>query len=68
MERALPIYKMAEGTDPDALARSWLLAEPLAPAKRAVDTRKVVCNLDAVLWSPRMWPDDGASILVRDFC
>jgi hypothetical protein len=31
MERALPIYGMAEGANPDALVRSRLLAEPLAP-------------------------------------
>jgi dethiobiotin synthetase len=65
MERAFPIYGMAEGADPDALPRSWLLAEPLAPvyaaqrARRAVDAKKIVCEPDEVLWSPRMRPDDG---------
>jgi hypothetical protein len=55
MERALPIYEMAEGAEPDALARSRLVAEPLAPsyaatrAKRAVDTRKVVCDPEKVM-------------------
>jgi hypothetical protein len=70
MERVLPIYEMAEGTDLDALVRSQLRAEPLAPsyAKRAVDTRKVVCDFNKLLWSPWMRPDDGAIVLVRDFC
>jgi hypothetical protein len=73
MERALPIYEMAEGAEPDALARSRLVAEPLAPsyaatrAKRAVDTRKVVCDPEKVMWSPQMRPDDGAIVLVRNF-
>jgi hypothetical protein len=64
MERALQINKMAEGADSDALAGSQLVAEPLAPlykmqrAKRAVDTQKMVCDPDDVLWSPRMRPDD----------
>jgi hypothetical protein len=30
MERALRIYEMAEGANPDALARSRLLAQPFA--------------------------------------
>jgi hypothetical protein len=52
MERAL---LMAEGADLNALARSRQLAEPIAPiyatqrARRAVDTRKIVCNPDEVL-------------------
>jgi hypothetical protein len=74
MERALPIYEMGEGADPDALARSRLLAEPFASvytaqrAKRAVDTKKMVCEPDEVLWSPQMRPDDGHIELVRNFC
>jgi hypothetical protein len=52
MERAL---LMAEGADPNALAWSRQLAEPIAPiyatqrARRVVDTRKIMCNPDEVL-------------------
>jgi hypothetical protein len=55
MERALHIYEMGEGADPDALACSCLLAEPFTSvyaaqrAKRAVDTNKMVCEPDEVL-------------------
>jgi hypothetical protein len=55
MERALRIYEMVEGVDPDALARSHLLAEPFASvyaaqrAKRVVDMKKIVCEPDEVL-------------------
>jgi hypothetical protein len=55
MEGVLPIYKMAEGTDPDALARLWLLVESFAPVytaqreRRVVETKKMVCDLDEVL-------------------
>jgi hypothetical protein len=74
MERALHIYEMAEGMDPDALACSRLLAESFASvyaaqrAKRVVDTKKMVCEPAEVLWSPRMRPDDGHIELVRNFC
>jgi hypothetical protein len=74
MERALPINEMAEGTYSDALAGSQPVAEPLAllykmqRAKRAVDTKKIVCDPDDVLWSPRMHPDDGYIEFVRTFC
>jgi hypothetical protein len=73
MERALPIYGMAEGAEPDALAWSPLLAEPLPPiymaqrARRAVETKKMLCDPDEVLWSHRMLPDDRFIELVRDF-
>jgi hypothetical protein len=73
MERALRIYDTAEGADPDALARSRLLDEPFASvyaaqrAKRAMDTKKMVCEPNEVLWSPRMHPDDGHIELVRIF-
>jgi hypothetical protein len=65
---------MAEGADPDALARSRLLDEPFTSVyaaqrtKRAVDTKKTVCEPDEVLWSPRMRPDDRHIELVRNFC
>jgi hypothetical protein len=36
-------------------------------AKRAVDTKKMVCEPNEVLWSPRMHPDDGHIELVRIF-
>jgi hypothetical protein len=74
MERALRIYEMAEGANPDALARSRLLVEPFASvyaaqrSKRVVDTKKMVCEPDEVLWSPRMRPDGGYIELVRNFC
>jgi hypothetical protein len=74
MERALRIYEMAEGADPDALAHSRLLAEHFVlvyaaqRAKRAVDTKRMVCEPDEVLWSPWMHPDDGHIELVRNFC
>jgi hypothetical protein len=74
MEKALHIYEMAEGADPDALARSRLLAEPFTSvyasqrAKCAVDTKKMVCEPDEVLWSPRMRPDDRHMELLRNFC
>jgi hypothetical protein len=74
MERALRIYEMDEGADPNVLARSRLLAEPFATvyaaqrAKRVVDTKKMVCELDEVFWSPRMRPNDGHIELVRNFC
>jgi hypothetical protein len=74
MERAPRIYEMAEGADPDALARSRLLDEPFTSVyaaqrtKRAVDTKKTVCEPDEVLWSPRMRPDDRHIELVRNFC
>jgi hypothetical protein len=32
-----------------------------------VDTRKMVCDPDEVLWSPQMQPDNRAVDLVRDF-
>jgi hypothetical protein len=73
MVRALPIYEMAEGADSDALAGSQLVAEPLAPlyamqrARRAVDTQKVVCDLNDVLSSPKMRHDDGCIEFVRTF-
>jgi hypothetical protein len=73
MERALQIYEMAEGADSDTLAGSRLMAEPLASlyavqrAKHAVDTQKMVCDLDDVLWSPMMRPDDGYIEFVRTF-
>jgi hypothetical protein len=73
MERALPIYEIVEGADPDALARSRLLAVPFTPvyaakrARRVVDTKKMVCDPDEVLWSPRMCPDDRHIELVRNF-
>jgi hypothetical protein len=74
MERALRIYEMAEGADTDTLACSRLLAEPFTSvyaaqrAKCTVDTKKMVCEPDEVLWSPRMRPDDGHIELVRNFC
>jgi hypothetical protein len=67
MERALRIYEMAEGMDPDALACSWLLAESFASVyavqreKRMVDTKKMVCEPAEVLWSPsedHVWFED----------
>jgi hypothetical protein len=74
MEGALSIYDMAEGVDPDALAHSRLLAEPFVSvyaaqrAKHAVDTKKMVCEPDEVLWSPRMHSEEGHIELVRNFC
>jgi hypothetical protein len=35
MERALPIYEMEEGAEPDVLARSRLVAEPFPLAYAA---------------------------------
>jgi hypothetical protein len=74
MERALRIYEMAKGADPDALSRSLLLDELFTSvyatqrAKRVVDTKKMVCKPDVVLWSPWMRPNDGHIELVRNFC
>jgi hypothetical protein len=74
MERALRIYEMVEGTDPNALALSRLLVEPFASvyaaqrAKRTVDRKKMVCEPDEVLWSPCMRPDDRHIELARYFC
>jgi hypothetical protein len=65
MERTLPIFEMLEGADPKVLEHSWLVAEPFPPAyaaqraRRAVDTKKVMCNPDEVLWSPRCAPRTG---------
>jgi hypothetical protein len=72
MERVLSIYEMAEGVDPDALECSRLVAEPLASryatkrARHAVDTKKVLCDPDEVLWSPRMRLEDGYIPLVKE--
>jgi hypothetical protein len=69
MERALPTYEMAEGVDPNALECSRLVVEPFAlgyvtqKARRAMDTKKVLCYPDEVLWSRRMRPDDGNILL-----
>jgi predicted ATPase len=55
MDRALPIYEMAEGADPDVLERSRLVAEPFAlvyatqRARRAVGTKTVLYDPDEVL-------------------
>jgi hypothetical protein len=64
MERELLIFEMSDEANPVALARLWLLEEPLAwayadtRARRTVNP-KVVRNSDDDLWSFAMLPSAG---------